>query len=212
MEPTNSYSNVNTATENISGDSNDTVMQPRPLCENSASVVNNSEPMELSNPPRFEVALDFLDKLKERFLGQPEVYSSFLDLMVEFKKGRIDVAGVISRVQELFGDSPDLILEFDYFLPKGFKIQAEERAPNAPKVTHRSDTDYVKAKNYVMKVKNRFSEQPHIYKQFLDILHSHGSGTSVLQVTVQITALFNGHPDLIEEFDQFLPAQRYECN
>ena len=34
---------------------------------------------------KFENALDFLDKVKEQFASQPDVYSRFLDIMKDFK-------------------------------------------------------------------------------------------------------------------------------
>lgn len=67
--------------------------------------------------------------------------------------------------------------------------------------------------NYVNKIKNRFLDQPEIYKQFLDILQSYqkeqdNSGQKILtesEVFSKVSKLFENQPDLLQEFSQFLP-------
>lgn len=54
--------------------------------------------------------------------------------------------------------------------------------------------------------KMRFSMQPHIYKNFLEILHNyHKEQHTISDVYAQVSVLFQDHPDLLEEFTQFLP-------
>ena len=53
---------------------------------------------------------------------------------------------------------------------------------------------------------NRFSSQPDIYKQFLEILQTYQRESKPIgDVYAQVTTLFNGAPDLLEDFKQFLP-------
>ena len=53
---------------------------------------------------------------------------------------------------------------------------------------------------------NRFSSQPEIYKQFLEILQTYQRESKPIHdVYAQVTHLFNGAPDLLEDFKQFLP-------
>ncbi|KAL9049653.1 MAG: hypothetical protein Q9162_007114 [Coniocarpon cinnabarinum] len=60
--------------------------------------------------------------------------------------------------------------------------------------------------SYVNKIKNRFSSQPEIYKQFLEILQTYQRESKPIgDVYAQVTSLFNGAPDLLEDFKQFLP-------
>jgi histone deacetylase complex regulatory component SIN3 len=62
------------------------------------------------------------------------------------------------------------------------------------------------ARLYVKKIKNRFVNQPHIYKNFLEILHTfHREKHSIQEVYTQVAALFRDHPDLLGEFAHFLP-------
>lgn len=53
---------------------------------------------------------------------------------------------------------------------------------------------------------NRFASQPDIYKQFLEILQTYQRESKPIQdVYSQVTRLFDGAPDLLEDFKQFLP-------
>ncbi|KAJ9096835.1 hypothetical protein QFC21_005106 [Naganishia friedmannii] len=60
---------------------------------------------------------------------------------------------------------------------------------------------------FVNKIKNRFSGDPDTYKQFLEILQTYQKETKDIQeVYAQVTDLFQGAPDLLDEFSQFLPT------
>jgi paired amphipathic helix protein Sin3a len=65
---------------------------------------------------------------------------------------RIDTAGVIARVKELFKGHRDLILGFNTFLPKGYEITLpleEEQPPQKKPV------EFEEAINFVNKIKVR---------------------------------------------------------
>ncbi|KAI8976142.1 hypothetical protein BDB01DRAFT_853430 [Pilobolus umbonatus] len=70
----------------------------------------------------------------------------------------------------------------------------------------RSPVEFNHAINYVNKIKNRFSSEPDIYKQFLEILQTYQKDQKPIQeVYAHVQYLFNGAPDLLDEFKQFLP-------
>ncbi|KAI5302533.1 hypothetical protein KEM56_000607 [Ascosphaera pollenicola] len=70
----------------------------------------------------------------------------------------------------------------------------------------RGPVEFNHAINYVNKIKNRFSDSPEIYKQFLEILQTYQRESKPIQdVYAQVTVLFNSAPDLLEDFKQFLP-------
>ncbi|KAI9812481.1 MAG: Transcriptional regulatory protein sin3 [Pycnora praestabilis] len=70
----------------------------------------------------------------------------------------------------------------------------------------RGPVEFNHAISYVNKIKNRFSSQPEIYKQFLEILQTYQRESKPIQdVYAQVTHLFNAAPDLLEDFKQFLP-------
>ena len=59
---------------------------------------------------------------------------------------------------------------------------------------------------YVNKIKTTFSEDPKIYKLFLEILHNYqNEKKSIQQVYQEVEHLFHNQPELLEEFAQFLP-------
>lgn len=59
--------------------------------------------------------------------------------------------------------------------------------------------------NYVNKIKTRFSMEPDTYKQFLEILQTYKQSKPIQEVYAQVQELFKGAPDLLDEFNQFLP-------
>ncbi|RKO96346.1 PAH2 domain-containing protein, partial [Caulochytrium protostelioides] len=70
----------------------------------------------------------------------------------------------------------------------------------------RAPVEFNQAISYVNKIKNRFTNEPDTYKQFLEILQTYQKEQKPIQdVYAQVTVLFNGAPDLLEEFKQFLP-------
>lgn len=72
--------------------------------------------------------------------------------------------------------------------------------------TRRAPVEFNHAINYVNKIKNRFSNDPETYKQFLEILQTYQKEQKPIQeVYAQVQILFNGANDLLAEFKQFLP-------
>lgn len=72
------------------------------------------------------------------------------------------------------------------------------------------------ALNYVNKIKHRFSANPEVYQQFLEILHTYQRDQHATKVPRskmllesevynQVARLFQNQRDLLEEFSQFLP-------
>ncbi|KAF9055963.1 hypothetical protein BJ165DRAFT_1429814 [Panaeolus papilionaceus] len=61
---------------------------------------------------------------------------------------------------------------------------------------------------YLNKIKARYSDDPNTYKQFLDILQTYQKETKLgqdSQVFVQVQSLFKDAPELLAEFQDFLP-------
>ncbi|KAI9893429.1 MAG: Transcriptional regulatory protein sin3 [Vezdaea aestivalis] len=73
-------------------------------------------------------------------------------------------------------------------------------------IEKRGPVEFNHAISYVNKIKNRFSSQPEIYKQFLEILQTYQRESKPIQdVYNQVTQLFSSATDLLEDFKQFLP-------
>ena len=170
-------------------------------------------------------ALRYLDTVKEIFYRDSSVYNSFLDCMKQFKKQEVDTEGVIARVIELFEGHRDLISGFNVFLPPGYCIELPRRSgvprvvvpppvswdqipTDGSRMERRlgSPVEFNEAISYVTKIKSRFERQPRTYERFLDVLHNYQrQGQSVADVYREVRGIFEGHPDLIEDFHVFLP-------
>lgn len=144
-------------------------------------------------------ALAYLKAVKEKFKDDKAKYDEFLEVMKDFKVQKVDTAGVISRVKQLFKGHPQLILGFNTFLPKGYEITLPEEEKPA--------VEFDQAINYVNKIKARFATNESVYKQFLEILNYYRKGNkSINEVYKEVARLFANHPDLLEEFTYFLPG------
>ncbi|KAK7407307.1 hypothetical protein VNO78_09111 [Psophocarpus tetragonolobus] len=148
-------------------------------------------------------ALAYLKAVKDIFQDKRDKYDDFLEVMKDFKAQRIDTAGVIARVKELFKGHRDLILGFNTFLPKGYEItlpsEDEQPPPKKP-------VEFEEAINFVNKIKTRFQGDDHVYKSFLDILNMYRKeNKSITEVYQEVAAIFQDHPDLLDEFTHFLP-------
>lgn len=84
-------------------------------------------------------------------------------------------------------------------------LVSQQGGPSGMEKT-RGPVEFNHAISYVNKIKTRFNSQPEIYKQFLEILQTYQRESKPIQdVYAQVTTLFNGAPDLLEAFKQFLP-------
>uniref|UniRef100_M0ZLW0 Paired amphipathic helix protein Sin3-like 2 n=1 Tax=Solanum tuberosum TaxID=4113 RepID=M0ZLW0_SOLTU len=151
-----------------------------------------------------EDALSYLKEVKDTFQGR-EKYDMFLDIMKHFKAQRIDTVTVIARVKDLFKGHPRLITGFNTFLPEGYTITLNQE--DKPKI------EFGEAINFVNKIKTRFQNDDHVYRYFLDILNMYRKEhKGINEVYREVAVLFNGHPDLLDEFTRFLPDTKREVD
>eukprot|EP00775_Hariotina_reticulata_P006274 gene6274-6513_t len=165
-------------------------------------------------------ALTYLREVKNRFADNKEVYDTFLEIMKEFKAQRIDTAGVIARVKDLFRGHKELVLGFNTFLPKGYEIQLADVAdmddvscssmpvlqqmadvmcalagdlepPNT--IQNKAPVEFDQAINYVNKIKTRFAQDERVYKAFLEILNMYRKGQKTI-TNVYDEVAHGGHP------------------
>lgn len=100
------------------------VMGPRGYEVPEASFRHGGGVLDARGMPRLTAgdAVTFLKYLKERFNNDRDKYNAFTDLMKDFKAQRVDMAGVIMHVKELFQGHEDLILMFNAYLPYNKQI------------------------------------------------------------------------------------------
>ncbi|KAF3951322.1 hypothetical protein ACB098_01G279700 [Castanea mollissima] len=145
--------------------------------------------------------LSYLKDVKETFQDQREKYDMFLEVLKDFKAQRTDTVGASARVKELFEGHNNLIYGFNIFLPKGCEINLEDDEAALQK-----KVEFEGAINFVNKIKRRFQDDEHVYKAFLDCLNTYKKEhKDINKVYNEISILFDGHPDLLDEFTTFIP-------
>ncbi|OUM63674.1 hypothetical protein PIROE2DRAFT_26190, partial [Piromyces sp. E2] len=68
-------------------------------------------------PVEFNHAINYVNKIKIRFLNEPEIYKQFLEILQTYQKEQRPIGEVYSQVKVLFKNAEDLLDEFKQFLP-----------------------------------------------------------------------------------------------
>ncbi|KAG8624101.1 hypothetical protein KVT40_009077 [Elsinoe batatas] len=69
-------------------------------------------------PVEFNHAINYVNKIKNRFSSQPEIYKSFLDILQTYQRESRPIQEVYGQVTKLFDSAPDLLEDFKQFLPE----------------------------------------------------------------------------------------------
>ncbi|MED6106260.1 hypothetical protein PIB30_003219 [Stylosanthes scabra] len=119
-----------------------------------------------------------------------------------------DALAYLKAVKDIFQDKRDKYDDFlevmkDFKAQRGYEItlplEDEQPAPKKP-------VEFEEAINFVNKIKTRFQGDDRVYKSFLDILNMYRKESkSITEVYEEVAALFQDHPDLLDEFTHFLP-------
>jgi len=75
-------------------------------------------PQTGKTPLEFNHAINYVNKIKNRFKEKQEVYIEFLDILHTYQKEQKEIEIVYSDVASLFRSEPDLLDEFSQFLPE----------------------------------------------------------------------------------------------
>lgn len=88
-------------------------------------------PVVGAQPVEFNHAINYVNKIKNRFQGQPDVYKQFLEILHTYQKDQkaikeghqptgpyLTEAEVYAQVSKLFQNQEDLLAEFGQFLPE----------------------------------------------------------------------------------------------
>jgi paired amphipathic helix protein Sin3a len=68
-------------------------------------------------PVEFNHAISYVNKIKNRFHLQPEIYKNFLEILQTYQREQLRISEVYSQVTHLFREAPDLLDDFKQFLP-----------------------------------------------------------------------------------------------
>eukprot|EP01032_Pedospumella_encystans_P020868 gene20868-23697_t len=97
-------------------------------CETDASLHSISAEVQHA-PTKMQQAhaMQFVIKVRNRFIHYPLVYSRFLDILQVYHSNRNSIGEVLEHVAQLFADQEDLLTEFVFFLPEVLQDQAKTR-------------------------------------------------------------------------------------
>jgi paired amphipathic helix protein Sin3a len=75
-------------------------------------------------PVEFNHAINYVNKIKTRFVNQPDIYKNFLEILQTYQRDQLRISEVYTQVTALFQDAPDLLDDFKQFLPDTSQPQA----------------------------------------------------------------------------------------
>jgi paired amphipathic helix protein Sin3a len=99
-----------------------TVTQPKDNDDNVRSLRRkttraSAKASQVQKKPEFDHARDFVKKIKSRFMAEPEIYKTFLEILHTYHKEQHSIQAVYRQVSRLFANHQDLLDEFVQFLP-----------------------------------------------------------------------------------------------
>ncbi|KAF6144609.1 hypothetical protein GIB67_006101 [Kingdonia uniflora] len=148
-------------------------------------------------------SLAYLNAVKNVFKDEKYKYEEFVEVLKDYKKERLQIQILIARVVDLFQGHGDLILGFNVFLPKDFKIKGLET--DEPRGRKRVQFD--DAIQFMDKIKTRFPDDGSMSKSFFSVLDMYHKGSkSIIEIYEEVAVLFRDNQDLLQEFLQFLPV------
>ncbi|KAF2674478.1 hypothetical protein BT63DRAFT_419768 [Microthyrium microscopicum] len=68
-------------------------------------------------PVEFNHAINYVNKIKNRFATQPDIYKQFLEILQTYQRESKPIGEVYNQVTTLFRSAPDLLQDFKQFLP-----------------------------------------------------------------------------------------------
>ncbi|MCJ1477564.1 Transcriptional regulatory protein sin3 [Lambiella insularis] len=90
--------------------------------------------LEKRAPVEFNHAISYVNKIKNRFATQPEIYKQFLEILQTYQRESKPIQDVYAQVTQLFSAAADLLEDFKQFLPESAaqaKAQAQAAARQA---------------------------------------------------------------------------------
>jgi paired amphipathic helix protein Sin3a len=118
-------------------------MHPQHQMPGPAQLPSSTQPANTAEQPaEFDHAISYVTTIKKRFIGEPQTYKAFLEILHTYQKEQRGIKEVLEQVSTLFADHPDLLREFTYFLPDPVQDQARERLNRA---AHESEMRKAKA-------------------------------------------------------------------
>uniref|UniRef100_A0A665UP83 Paired amphipathic helix protein Sin3a n=1 Tax=Echeneis naucrates TaxID=173247 RepID=A0A665UP83_ECHNA len=179
-------------------------------------------PMQNNQPVEFNHAINYVNKIKNRFQGQPDIYKAFLEILHTYQKEQRNAkeAGgnytpalteqeVYAQVARLFKNQEDLLSEFGQFLPDANSSVVNKKKP---KLLNLKDSSVAEASKHGVGTESLFFEKvrkalrsAEAYDNFLRCLVIFNQEVISRAELVQLVLPFLGKfPELFNWFKNFL--------
>ncbi|KAL0268238.1 UNVERIFIED_CONTAM: hypothetical protein PYX00_010266 [Menopon gallinae] len=142
-----------------------TQQQANLAVSHALSNVDSSHPTPQSQPVEFNHAINYVNKIKNRFQGQPDKYKRFLEILHTYQKEQRNIkegasgpgkhlteAEVYSQVSKLFEHQEDLLTEFGQFLPDATSHLNSKSLAGPDHQNLIKKTSNMKSTNYTMNI------------------------------------------------------------
>lgn len=160
--------------------------------------INGAGPERAVNTSEVKCAIDFIQRVKDFYPGDSDIFIRFLEVMKEFKMGKKTIEDVAIRVGSIFNENATLIGEFQRFLPH---VSGYLQIKN-------DKLDEGDAVDFITAAKQRFAKEPEMYASFIRILSFLKNKPVPEERFKELEDLLSGYPDLVEQLHRFLP----ECD
>lgn len=195
--------------------------------------INASEHERFINKAEVKYAIDFIQRIKNYYSEESAVFSSFLDVMKEFKQGRVSENEVVAVISKLFKENDGLLAEFKMFIPQAeasMKMRPiEERTQNIeertvsskiePSIdtslelnsepkheTHESKSEKTNAVKFISMGKHKFNNEPELYSKFIKLLSFLKSRPVPENKFRELEKFLGNYPDLLSQLYKFIPG------
>ncbi|ODQ49447.1 hypothetical protein PICMEDRAFT_23790, partial [Pichia membranifaciens NRRL Y-2026] len=85
--------------------------------QQAAPAADQQAESKQSTPAEFDQAINYVNKIKQRYASQPDIYKLFLENLQMYQKGLKPINEVYREISVLFRDAPDLLEDFKLFMP-----------------------------------------------------------------------------------------------
>ncbi|KAJ8327725.1 hypothetical protein QVD99_003749 [Batrachochytrium dendrobatidis] len=93
--------------------------------DNASSFGHDANARSNRGPVEFNHAINYVNKIKNRFSTEPDTYKQFLEILQTYQREGKPIQEVYAQVQILFKEAPDLLDEFKQFLPDNSQPQSQ---------------------------------------------------------------------------------------
>ncbi|KAI8353986.1 hypothetical protein BD560DRAFT_408082 [Blakeslea trispora] len=108
-----------------------------PANQTASPVQHTTAPVNEKRPPiEFNHAINYVNRIKNRFAYHPDIYKQFLEILQTYQKEQKPIGEVYAHVRYLFQDAEDLLDEFKQFLPEIMEEGKQTHPPHGLKRSH----------------------------------------------------------------------------